>query len=157
MIYTGKTRLTDIIRTSRGPSTEPPLPWVIYLPMCIDCTTIERVARVFLFPSLTIESYRARGLIRRRERERKGKEMGGGVSLGATRRRRRRRRIVARVASSRAAANGVVILKYHDRISPRPKNMPRRIELNLREPFFPVSSPHPLSKGRNLNHARITG
>ena len=48
------------------------------------------------------------------------------------------------------AANGVVILKYHDRISPRPtKNMPRRIELNLREPTFysPMVLPLVLSGG----------
>lgn len=78
-------------------------------------------------------------------------------------------------ASSRTVANGVVILKYHDHISPRPtKNMPRRIELNLREPFCLSLCPAFLSSPllstrflprrvrpretipRNLNHVRIT-
>lgn len=67
--------------------------------------------------------------------------------------------------SSRTGANGVVILKYHDHISPRPtKNMPRWIELNLREPFCLFSSlrsflwwcvPEQRSPGI-LNHVRIT-
>ena len=67
------------------------------------------------------------------------------ASLGARRGDEETRRLSLGRVFPDYAANGVVILKYHDRISPRPtKNMPRRIELNLREPTFispPGSSP----------------